>query len=49
MNAASDYITYVLMKEKKEWLASEIPNELIGMHQASYKEYLDGLDVDVQQ
>jgi hypothetical protein len=36
-------------EREKQWFVFEIPNELIGTHQASYAEYLDKLDADVQQ
>jgi hypothetical protein len=35
---------FCINEREKEWFVSEIPRKLIGMHQASYEEYLDDLD-----
>jgi hypothetical protein len=32
---------FCINDREKEWFICEIPNDLIGMHQASYEEYLD--------
>ncbi len=40
---------FCMNEREKQWFVFEIPNELIGTHQASYAEYLDKLDEDVQQ
>jgi hypothetical protein len=40
---------FCINEREKEWFICEIPNDLIGMHQASYEEYLDDLDAHVQQ
>ncbi len=40
---------FCINEREKEWFICEIPNDLIGMHLASYEEYLDDLDAHVQQ
>jgi len=40
---------FCISEREKKWFISEIPNDLVGMHQASYEEYLDDLDAAGKQ